>query len=55
MLVILIALLCCGEYKGGTGVWAAGWGRVSLGEQGAEPDKGFFCRAVQWGIDRGDW
>jgi hypothetical protein len=50
MLFILMALLCCGEYKGvgqGSGQQA--------GEEGAEPGKGFFCRTVQWGIDRGDW
>lgn len=54
MLFIVTALLSCGEYKWGKGPGQkAGvksqWGR------GLSPGSNFFCRTVQWGIDRRDW
>lgn len=54
MLFIVTVLFCCGEYKGvgkGPGQKAGG---IPCG-RGQSLGSNFFCRTVQWGIDRRDW
>lgn len=54
MLFILMAVLCCGEYKV-LGQESGSRLEGGLGEEGPEADNGFFCRTVQWDTGRRDW